>query len=105
MNTKIHSFKSTFIGLIASNKFEHILTPWEIQVNIETGYATISKRNWYLIGKDVEQHKINHIRFVKINNNIFGSDIHIKVFANSFSVYGFNNSDAKKIRHLITKNR
>lgn len=105
MNAKIQLFKSTFIGLIASNKFEHVLTPWKVQINIETGYVIISKRNWYLIGIDVEQHKINHIRFVKVNNNIFGSDIHVKVFANSFSIYGFNNSDAQKIRQLITKNR
>jgi len=100
-----HIFKSTVIGLIFCGKWQHILTPWQIEIDLRTKYVFISKRNWYLIGVDIEQHKINSIRFVKVDNSIFGSDVHIKVFYNSFSVFGLSNSDAKRVRELITSNQ
>lgn len=100
-----YHFKSSILGLIFCGQIDNILTPWHIEIDKKTNYVTISKRNWYLFGIDYEKHKINHVRYVRVDNNIYSSNIHIKVFSNTFSVFGFKNSDAKQIQELITLNQ
>ena len=80
----------------------NILTPDKILID-QTG-VTYSKRNKYLIGKDVVHLAYQNISSVRIDRKLIDSDIIIagrgavEIIAKDFSI-----SDAKKIEKLIRK--
>lgn len=91
-----HEFSSNI--LLGGN----ILTPDKILID-QTG-VTYSKRNKYLIGKDVVHLAYQNISSVRIDRKLIDSDIIIagrgavEIIAKDFSI-----SDAKKIEKLIRK--
>lgn len=98
-------FKSSPFSLVFCGCFEHIFTPWIIEIDDEQRLLRIIKRNWYLIGFDIIEYKIKGIRSVQVDNKIFGSNIIIKIFYNSIHIKGFRNKDALFIqKHILSLN-
>jgi hypothetical protein len=98
---KILSSKSNIFTLILNGKIEHLLSPWNIEVNLNEETITISKRNLYYIGKDTDTIAFKFIRKININEHLFGSDIWIKAIGGSVSARYLPKKDMINIRRLL----
>ena len=58
---------STVLSLIFNLKLEEILTPWIVILDTDLEIITVKKRNWYLIGVDIDTIPIRNIRNIFIN--------------------------------------
>ncbi len=93
--------KSTFMGLITRGRFWSLLTPWEIEIDTERKRVQVNRRNWYLINKNEDTFQFSSVRHVKIDNSLFGADLHIRMYAGSAIVIGISKKSAKIIRELL----
>ncbi len=98
---QIISTKSNILTLIVNGKFEHLLSPWSIEVNLIEETITITKRNLYYIGKDTDTIAFKFIRKIKINEHLFGSDIWIKAIGGSVSARFLPKKDLIEIRKRL----
>lgn len=94
-------FKSSTLGLIFCGQFGDIFTPWIVDIDETHKTITVSKRNWYLIGFDISVYKLNGLRSISIDNNIYGSNLTVKVFYNNIIIKGLTNENAKKISNIL----
>lgn len=92
---------SSDTALIASGKCFHIANPWKIIVDTDEETITVSKRNWFLVGKDTQILAFRFIRSININQHLIGADIHIKVVGGKASVFCISKIDANKIKELL----
>ena len=60
---------STVLSLIFNLKLEEILTPWIVILDTDLEIITVKKRNWYLIGVDIDTIPIRNIRNIFINEH------------------------------------
>lgn len=88
-------------ALIFNGKPEHIVNPWTIIVDTDDEAITVKKRNWHLIGKDEQILAFRFIRNIKIDQHMFGADIHIKIIGGTISAYCIRKSDAKQIKEIL----
>lgn len=92
---------STVLSLIFNLKLEEILTPWIVILDTDLEIITVKKRNWYLIGVDIDTIPIRNIRNIFINEHLFGSDLHIKIFGATISALCLSKKDSIKIRSIL----
>ena len=93
--------KSSFIDLILNLRYQDILCPWKIIVDLENRLIITEKRNWYLIGVDKNIIPLSNIRNININEHAFGADIHIKIYGATISAYYLPKKDATKIKNIL----
>lgn len=93
--------QSSANALIMNGKPAHVLNPWHIFVDTDEETITIRKRNAYLIGVDEQVIAFRYIRSVKIDQHLFGADIHIKAMGGHVSAFFIPKSDAKKIKKML----
>jgi hypothetical protein len=93
--------KSSSASLVANGLGEHILNPWTIIVDSHEETITISKKNWFLIGRDSDVISFRFIRKVTIDEHLIGADIHIKVIGGTATAFCIPKSIAKKIKKLL----
>ncbi|MFN8350186.1 MAG: hypothetical protein U0U25_01840 [Flavobacteriales bacterium] len=89
------------MGLLTRGKLWGLLTPWNIEIDLERNRVHIEKRNWYLISKDEDTFQFSSVRHVKVDRSIFGADLHIRMYAGSASVYGISKVAAKTIATML----
>lgn len=98
--------KSNLFTLIINGQIEHLLSPWNIEVNFIEETITITKRNLYYIGKDTDTVAFRFIRKININEHLFGSNIWIKTIGGSVSAKYLPKKEMKIFRmKLIEYNR
>jgi hypothetical protein len=97
----IYNFKSSYLSLFFHYKIQHILTPWIVYLNLERMTLTIKKRNWFLIGFNIETIPVNRIRNIFIDEHVVGADIHITIYGSSLSAYYLRKTDAKTIKNNL----
>lgn len=103
---EILSSKSNLFTIILNGKIEHLLSPWNIEVNFIEETITITKRNLYYIGKDTDTIAFRFIRKITINEHLFGSNIWIKAIGGSVSAKYLPKKEMKLIRmKLIEYNK
>lgn len=100
MLAKLISGSSVFY-LFLNGKLEDLLTPWKICVDFHQDTITITKRNWYLIGKNEYVHAFRFIRAVSVHGRIFGADIEIRSFGNISKAICLKKSDANTIKEAL----
>ena len=64
---------------------------------------TISKRNWYFIGKDSETIAFRFIRKIAINEHLFGANIWVKAIGGSVSAKYLPKKDLQLIKEKLIK--
>lgn len=92
--------KSTFMGLVTRGKFWKVLTPWVIEVDLDIRTVYITNQKWYFV-KIKETFTCNETH-VKIEEFLFGADLHIQTHKGLYSVIGISKYKAEIIRGLIT---
>ncbi len=93
--------KSTFMGLLTRGLFWSIFTPWKIEIDLDRKRVNITKRNWYLVSKDTDAFQFSSVRHIKVDESLFGADLHIRMYAGEASVRGISKKAAKTIRDLL----
>lgn len=93
--------RSSDSALIANGKGFHVANPRKIIVDTDEETITVSKRNWFLVGKDTQILAFRFIRSININQHLIGADIHIKVQGGKASAFCISKSDANKIKELL----
>ena len=88
-------------ALVMNGKAAHVVNPWSIEIDTNEETITIKKRNSYLIGVDEQTFSFRYIRNIKIDEHLFGADIHIKATGVTASAFCLSKSDAKKIRAIL----
>jgi hypothetical protein len=97
---------SSKLALIMNGKILHIFNPWTISISKTEEYIKVTKRNWYLIGRDEQILAFRYIRNITIDRHLFGADIHIKIMGGKISAYCISKRAARKIRnHLLEYNQ
>ena len=94
---------SSLKALFFNGKIEHIINPWYMEVDLEKETITISKRNWYFIGKDSETIAFRFIRKIVINEHLFGANIWIKAIGGSVSAKYLPKKDLQIIKEKLIK--
>jgi hypothetical protein len=93
--------ESSVIYLFLNGKLEDILTPWKISIDFKQETIIVTKRNWYLIGKNENVHAFRFIRAISIHRRIFGADIEIKSFGNTSKALCIKKKDANTIKKSL----
>lgn len=93
--------KSTFLALFFNGDINHIINPWVLELNLEEQTLTLSKRNWFYIGKDKNIIAFRFIRNIKINEKLFGADIYIKAISGNVSGKNFSKKEIRKLKEKI----
>ena len=88
-------------ALVFNGKAAHIVNPWTIIVDTDEETITVKKRNWHLIGKDEQVLAFRFIRNIKIDQHMFGADIHIKIVGGTISAYCLSKSDANTVEEIL----
>jgi len=102
---EIISAKSTIIGLISRGMFWDIFAPWCIKVDMENKRIKIFKRRWYLVGNEEDIYNFYDIKYVHLDNFVFGADIQIRVIWGIYATAkALNKKDAEYIRNVIAGN-
>ena len=97
----VYSFKSSFNNLLLNLKIELLFTPWILEINFSKETISISQRKWYLIAKKINVISFRFIKEIKINEHIFGSDIHIRTMGTTLFAKYFNKNDVEKVKTLL----
>lgn len=97
----IHTSKSTKLGLITRGYIWGLMRPWEIEFDTQRKYINVVRRNWHLISKDEDSYQFSSVRHFKINNSIFGADLHIKMYQGAVNIRGISKKSAKIIRDIL----
>lgn len=92
---------SSLKALFFNGKIEHIINPWHMQVDLEKETITISKRNWYFIGKDSETIAFRFIRKIAINEHLFGANIWVKAIGGAVSAKYLPKKDLHNIKEKL----
>ena len=79
----------------------HITKMGKRKLKVHLEIITVKKRNWYLIGVDIDTIPIRNIRNIFINEHLFGSDLHIKIFGATISALCLSKKDSIKIRSIL----
>lgn len=95
------SAKSTFMGLITRGLFWSIFTPWKISIDLDKKRVDISRRNWYLVSKDTDAFQFSSVRHIRVDESLFGADLHIRMYAGEASVKAISKKAARTIRELL----
>lgn len=98
---KIITSKSSVLTLIINGKFEHLLSPWNIEINFNEETITITKRNLFYIGINSDTIAFKFIRKININEHLFGSDISVKAIGGSVSARFLPKKDLIEIRRRL----
>lgn len=93
--------KSTPDALIFNGKAAHVANPWVIIIDTDNETITVRKANWYLIGEDQQILSFRFIRSIKVNQHIFGADVHIKVIGGTISAYCLSKYDVETIKNML----
>ncbi|MCF8266359.1 MAG: hypothetical protein K9J13_16665 [Saprospiraceae bacterium] len=88
-------------ALIFNGMPEHVVNPWTIIVDSVEETITVKKRNWHLVGKDEQTLSFRFIRSIKIDQHMFGADIHIKIMGGTISAFGLRKSDTKRVKEIL----
>jgi hypothetical protein len=96
-----YAASSTFMGLLTRGKFWSIFAPWHISVDLDRRRVDITKRNWYLVSKDSDTFQFSSVRHVRIDESLFGADLHITMYAGSATVRGISKKAARVIRDML----
>lgn len=97
----IYKTKSNWLTLLFNLKAEHIINPWNIEVDLKKEIIVIEKRNWYFLGKDTNTIAFKFIRVIEVNEHVFGANIYVKAIGGWVSANYLPKKDVKKIRHLL----
>ena len=92
---------SSSSALVANFKAAHVANPWSIIIDTDEETITVSKRNWFLVGKDSQILAFRFIRSINIDQHLIGADIHIKVVGGKASAYCLSKSDAREIKEIL----
>jgi hypothetical protein len=92
---------SSEASLVANGNALHIANPWKIIIDTDEEVIIVSKRNWFLIGKDTQTLAFKYIRSINIDQHLIGADIHIKVVGGKASVFCLSKSDANRIKQIL----
>jgi hypothetical protein len=102
--TSDEELNSEFFGSKKQIGIWDVFRPWHIEVNIDQRVLIMKKRNWFLIGFQIDSFAFKSIRHVKIKNPLLGSDLEIRVFGGYIELYAFAKNDAKLIHDYLMKN-
>ena len=92
---------SSIDSLVLNGMPEHVVNPWTIIVDSEAETITVKKRNWHLVGKDEQTLSFRFIRSIKIDQHMFGADIHIKIMGGIISAFCLKKVDAKQVKNIL----
>jgi hypothetical protein len=95
--------QSSSSALMMNGKPAHVVNPWHIAIDTDEETITVKKRNAYLIGVDEHIIAFKFIRSIKIDQHMFGSDIHIKAVGGTVSAFYIPKGDAKKIKQILLR--
>ncbi len=97
----IFKAKSSTSALVLNGDIRSTINPSEITVDTDQETIKLRKRNWHLIGVDEQILAFKYIRNIKIDQHMFGADIHIFTFEGQVFVPHLSKVDANKIRDIL----
>lgn len=97
----IKKFKSSSFNLVLRRQLWNAFIPWAIEVDTDKSFITVRKRNWYLVGVDENKFKFSSVRHVEIDQQLFGTDIFIRMYGSSLTVPCLKRRAANELRDLI----
>lgn len=94
-------YKSNPLWIILSGRIEQFYRPWIIDIDKKSNTFSVSRRNWFFIGYDTSTYKISNIKNFAIDNNLFYSNIRIRIYYMEISCIGFDNDIVLRIKNEL----